>query len=192
MLSLMMDDVAWCCDRLNGPVVPPHHVKITTARTLVLTTPLSPSLLPPSFLLPSSFLAPSPFPPKKQKYLKNNSQKQEGWIKPKPDSPADHKRRYIQAKYVWKGFVEGSSDREDEEVDAGIGDAAGGSVGGGAHGRRSSRDGSNAGGDVSGGGGSGGASGTRGVGADRWSLRLSECAGTGDLPGAVEALAHGD
>ncbi|CAN0537442.1 unnamed protein product, partial [Laminaria digitata] len=31
---------------------------------------------------------------------------QEGWVKPTPDSPNEHKRRYILAKYVWKGFVE--------------------------------------------------------------------------------------
>lgn len=115
-------------------------------------------------------------------------QEQEGWIKPTPDSATEHKRRYIQAKYVWKGFVEGSNGREEDGPEAGIGDAAGGSVGGGAHRRQGSRDGASAGGDASGGGG---AAGARGVGSDRWSLRLSECAATGDLAGAVEALAHG-
>ncbi|CAM9748467.1 unnamed protein product, partial [Ascophyllum nodosum] len=79
-------------------------------------------------------------------------QEQEGWVKPTPDSPAEHKRRYIQAKYVWKGFVEGSNGRTRGSFDVGDG---------------------------------------RGVGADRWSLRLSDCAAAGDLAGAVEALAHG-
>ncbi|CAM9509210.1 unnamed protein product, partial [Scytosiphon promiscuus] len=37
--------------------------------------------------------------------------KQQGWEKPTPDGTGERKRSYIQAKYVWKGFVEGSNGR---------------------------------------------------------------------------------
>lgn len=127
-------------------------------------------------------------------------QQQEGWKKPTPDAPGEQKRSYIQAKYVWKGFVEGSNGRlegdrwggtssSDHHANGGdfhSGDGGGGSSrggGGSSHSRRSSRDG---GGSVNGVGGG------RGSGTERWSLRLSECAASGDLAGAVEALAHGE
>lgn len=108
--------------------------------------------------------------------------RQDGWVKPTPESPADHKRRYVQAKYVWKGFVEGSNNRDGDW--AGTSSSSSGELGGG---------------DTNGGGahrrswGSGEGDGASGLaGAERWSLRLSECAATGDLMGAVEALAHGE
>lgn len=110
-------------------------------------------------------------------------------MKPTPDSPNEHKRRYILAKYVWKGFVEGSIDREADWAGGNLEDGdsgrdalgGGGAGGGGGEWRRGVREGGD------GGGGEG-----RGGGAERWSLRLSECAATGDLAGAVQALAHGE
>ncbi|CAN0448941.1 unnamed protein product [Ectocarpus sp. 12 AP-2014] len=120
----------------------------------------------------------------------------EGWEKPTANSPGDLKRSYIQAKYVWKGFVEGSTSRLVAgggwgATRGGGGDhssSEGGGGGSSTHSRRSSRDGGGVNGDST--GGSGGFA-ARGGGAEMWSLRLSECAASGDLAGAVEALAHG-
>lgn len=116
---------------------------------------------------------------------------QGGWTKPTPNSPAEEKRRFVKAKYVWKGFVEGSSNssRDGGEV---AGSSMGGYPSGGGVHRRGSGSSSSAlsGRDGSGGGGLDLLGGGNRAGAERWSRRLSDCAATGDLAGAVEALAH--
>lgn len=120
-------------------------------------------------------------------------QQQGGWTKPTPHSPAEEKRRFVKAKYVWKGFVEGSSNSSREGGDI-AGSSFGGYLSGGGGHRRGSGSSSSAlsGRDGSGGGGLEALGGGSRAGAERWSLRLSECAATGDLAGAVEALAHGE
>lgn len=122
------------------------------------------------------------------------------WQKPLADSPPEVKRQYVHAKYAWKGFVEGSSTTRGSlggqgdlaRIDGGgAGGIWGGGGGNGESGRREGIDGAGAGAGGAAGGGSGVGTGRGGIGADRWSLRLSECAAAGDLTGAVEALAHG-
>lgn len=94
-------------------------------------------------------------------------------MKPTPDSSAEQKRKYIQAKYVWKGFVDRASNGRSTGGEGRHGDSGSGSHG--KHKRRGSLDAGGGVGDL-----------------DRWSLQLSECAAAGDLAGAVEALAHGE
>ncbi|CAN0031591.1 unnamed protein product [Ectocarpus fasciculatus] len=86
-------------------------------------------------------------------------EQREGWEKPPANSPGDLKRSYIQAKYVWEGFVEGSTSRlvagGGWGATRGVGGDQSSSEGGGggssSHSRRSSRGGGGVNGDSMGG-----------------------------------------